>query len=117
MQRGATDYVIKDRLGRLVSSVKQALERRRSERERCRIEDALRSSEERFRQLADAMPQLVWTARADATVDYYNERFYQFTGCPRDQDPEQVWRSIIHPDDLERVCEAWAQSVRTGRPV
>ena len=49
--------------------------------ERRQTELALRSSEEQFRQLADAMPQIVWTARADGTVDYFNERSYQFAEC------------------------------------
>ena len=51
--------------------------------ERRRTEAALRASEEQFRQLADAMPQIVWTARPDGTIDYFNERWYQFTECSR----------------------------------
>ena len=84
--------------------------------ERCRSQAALHSSEEQFRQLADAMPQFVWTARPDGTIDYFNERWYQFTECSRTEDPEQIWRSIIHPDDLQRCEEVWAKSVRTGTP-
>ena len=48
--------------------------------ERKRAEAALLASEARFRQLADAMPQIVWTARPDGYLDYYNERWYEFTG-------------------------------------
>jgi PAS domain S-box-containing protein len=84
--------------------------------ERRRTEGALRASEEQFRQLADAMPQIVWTARPDGTIDYFNERAYQLTGCMRVEDPEQTWRSIVHPDDLQRAQEAWAKCVRGGAP-
>src|SRR6202030_4014823 len=84
--------------------------------ERRRTEGALRSSEEQFRQLADAMPQIVWTARPDGKIDYFNERAYQFAECSREEEPEQTWRSIVHPDDLPRRQEVWAHSVRSGAP-
>jgi PAS domain-containing protein len=45
-----------------------------------RVEDALLASEAWFRQLTDSMPQIVWTASADGYVDYYNERWYAFSG-------------------------------------
>ena len=51
--------------------------------ERKRTENLLRESESRFRQLADAMPQIVWAARPDGFIDYYNERWYEFTGFSR----------------------------------
>jgi integral membrane sensor domain MASE1 len=50
--------------------------------ERKRAEEALRRSEALLRQLADAMPQIVWAARADGYTDYYNQRWYEFTGFP-----------------------------------
>jgi two-component system, cell cycle sensor histidine kinase and response regulator CckA len=82
--------------------------------ERRRTEIALHSSEEKFRQLADAMPQIVWTARQDGAVDYFNERAYKFAECTRTDTPEQMWRAIVHPDDLARVEDVWADSVRSG---
>jgi two-component system, cell cycle sensor histidine kinase and response regulator CckA len=85
-------------------------------RERTRTEAALRASEEQYRQLADAMPQIVWTARPDGNIDYFNERWYQFVGRSRDEDPEQLWRSIVHPDDLQRGRDMWDHSTRTGAP-
>jgi len=53
--------------------------------ERNRAEEALLASEARFRQLADAMPQIVWSATPDGSVDYFNERWYQFTGFCRSE--------------------------------
>jgi PAS domain S-box-containing protein len=82
--------------------------------ERRRTENALRASEEQFRQLADAMPQLVWTARADATIDYCNERFYEFNGSARGEYLDRSWHSMVYPDDRERVFKAWAHSASTG---
>ncbi len=75
--------------------------------DRLRAEEALRESEERFRYLAGAMPQIVWIARPDHSVEFYNERWFDYTGLS----PEQAyglegWRSVVHPDDLARIIEA-----------
>jgi PAS domain-containing protein len=56
-----------------------------------RIRTKLIESEARFRQLADAMPQIVWTAQADGYADYYNERWYEFTGFSRDTRGDASW--------------------------
>ena len=96
-------------LDNIASQISQFCERRRTEA-------ALRASEEQFRQLADAMPQIVWTARPDGTLDYFNERWFQFTGCSRGEDAEQSWRTAVHPDDRQMTEEVWAHSVRTGDP-
>jgi PAS domain S-box-containing protein len=82
--------------------------------ERMRADLALRQSEERFRQLADAMPQIVWTARPDGHIDYYNKRWYQFTGRPEGGDVS--WRPILHPDDVQPCLDRWYEAVGSGRP-
>jgi len=68
-------------------------------------EIALREGEERFRQLADAMPHLVWQIRFDGTLTYANRRwveYYQRTALgPGD------WSELIHPEDLPRAESAW----------
>ena len=59
-------------------------------------------------QLANAMPQMVWTARPDGSVDYYNDRWYEYTGSPRVGGSRVMsWRSTIHPDDLEKCQDTW----------
>ena len=83
---------------------------------RLKVEEALRASEQRFRFLADAMPQIVWTARPDGGVDYFNRRWYQFTGLPEGRGIEESWEPILHPDDLATCKDAWDSSVRDGRP-
>ena len=81
--------------------------------ERRRVEQALRRSEAEFRQLADAMPQIVWTARPDGFIDYYNERWYEFTGFPRGEFGEESWRPILHPDDAQRCVDAYFGCIRS----
>src|SRR4051794_21105754 len=103
---------IKDPWGRIIGASKIA----RDIGESKRLRAVLLASEARFRQPADAMPQIVWTATADGEVDYFNNRWYEFTRFDRDRYGEATWDSILHPDDLERRREAWDASVRSGQP-
>ncbi len=84
--------------------------------ERKRAEEALRRSEEKFRQLADAMPQIVWTARPDGYLDYYNQRWYEFTGNSRDGGGDESWKPVLHPADVRRCLDVWYRAVETGEP-
>lgn len=77
-------------------------------------EQATRESEERFRQLADAMPQLVWTARADGVLDYCNHRYMEYTGIALRADHTLDWLNAIHPDDLQATLESWQKAVEQG---
>ncbi len=87
-------------------------------------EERMRESEERFRSLADSMPQIVWATRPDGYVDYFNSRWYDYTGMlasvPLDpvglQDVGDSWTAYIHPDDIERTRRTWGESVRSGEP-
>ncbi|RPI80723.1 MAG: PAS domain S-box protein, partial [Chloroflexi bacterium] len=82
--------------------------------ERRRAERSLQETEERFRQLADAMPQLVWTARPDGNVDYYNRRVEEYDGFTRIEENIWEWSPVLHPDDIEDTQEEWQSAVETG---
>ncbi len=84
--------------------------------ERKRNEQELRDSREQFRAIADTMPHFVWSGRPDGYIDYYNERWYQYTGMPRTPDQGWHWKLYIHSDDLDRVAAAWGHSLATGEP-
>ncbi|MBK9711023.1 MAG: PAS domain S-box protein [Kouleothrix sp.] len=84
--------------------------------ERRRAEEALRASEQRARALADAMPQAVWTARPTGEIDHYNQRWYDYTGATPEQTMGWGWQAALHPDDVQRCVDGWAESVRTGAP-
>ncbi len=83
--------------------------------ERKQAEDALRESEARFRQLADSMPQIVWTARPDGYLDYYNERWYEFTGFERSLEGDESWVPILHPEDAQGCLNQWYEAVKSGQ--
>jgi PAS domain S-box-containing protein len=82
--------------------------------ERKHAEQALQKSEERFRSLADSMPQLVWTALTDGTVDYYNQRYRQYWGLKQIEAASWEWAPALHPDDLDATLKAWKHSLETG---
>ena len=103
---------VKDGRGNIIGASKIA----RDVSERRRMEEALRASQASFRQLADSMPHMVWTARPDGYLDYYNERWYEFTGFGREDSSENLWERIVHPDDLQRVGEAWGEALKSGNP-
>ncbi len=77
-------------------------------------QQALQESEQHFRQLADAMPQLVWTTTADGKPEYFNQRFYEYTGTAAGTEPTDLWMQVIHPEDREAAAKAWVESVARG---
>jgi len=77
---------------------------------------ALIESHGRFRVLADSMPQMVWSTLPDGYHDYYNARWYEFTGMPEGSTDGEEWNGMFHPDDQERSRAAWSHSLATGDP-
>nr|WP_047100205.1 PAS domain-containing protein [Sphingomonas sanxanigenens] len=73
-------------------------------------------SEEKFRLLADAMPQMVWSTLPDGYHDYYNARWYDFTGVPPGSTDGEGWNGMVHPDDQAHAWAAWRHALDTGEP-
>jgi PAS domain S-box-containing protein len=78
--------------------------------------DALRDSNARFRVLADAMPQMVWSTLPDGFHDYYNAQWYAFTGVPVGSTDGKGWNDMFHPDDQAEAWQRWNHSLATGEP-
>ncbi len=83
--------------------------------ERKQVEDALRRSETLFRELTNFLPQMVWAARPDGFIDYYNKRWYEFTGLPETYG-EENWRLILHPDDASSCLDTYHRCIGAERP-
>ena len=82
-----------------------------------RAETALRESELRFRTITNAMPQMVWTAAPDGSIDYHNDQFYTFTGLPAGSAERSDWaENHLHAEDAAAGHAAWRLSVQTGQP-
>ncbi|MBD2353962.1 response regulator [Tolypothrix sp. FACHB-123] len=79
--------------------------------ERQRILEALRQSEERYRYLAEAIPQLVWTADANGECDYFNQKWCSYTGLTLEQSLGSGWVAALHPDDIQNTYEIWLNAV------
>ena len=85
--------------------------------ERRQQEDEIRAQEGKFRFLAESLPQMVWTARPDGWLDYYNERWFHYTGMTLEQTQGWGWGPVLHPDDLQNCIRVWGHSVATGEPL
>jgi PAS domain S-box-containing protein len=79
-----------------------------------RAEAALQESERRYRFLAENNPQIIWTARPDGMLDYFNHRWTEVTGLPVEAGIMSGWENVIQPDDLPRMTAAWRHSLATG---
>jgi PAS domain S-box-containing protein len=77
---------------------------------------ALRESEERLRAVTDSVDQMIWSTRADGHHDYFNQRWYDFTGVEVGATDGESWNDLFHPDDRQRTWETWRQSLETGTP-
>jgi len=76
---------------------------------------ALQQSERLYHDLADAMPQIIWAARPDGYLDYYNQRWFEYTGLSEAQTLSQDgWQPVLHPDDVQLCMDRWYDAVRTG---
>jgi len=84
--------------------------------ERIRATAELAASERKFRAIADAMPQMVWSTLPDGYHDYYNQRWYEYTGVPEGSTDGEGWNGMFHPEDQERAWARWRHSLETGEP-
>ncbi len=110
----------RDGLTLLAKAAMGRLDDRRSAREQAMAEAearrTLEASDLKFRTLADTMPQMVWSTLPDGFHDYYNARWYEFTGAPAGTTDGEGWNDMFHPDDQDRAWAIWRQSLDTGEP-
>jgi diguanylate cyclase (GGDEF)-like protein/PAS domain S-box-containing protein len=67
-----------------------------------------------FRALAEALPQMIWTADADGAIDYVNQRWREYAGIGQAEPIGAGWSAAIHPDDISVVQQTWMRCVRNG---
>ena len=105
-----------DLIGDIGLRMAQALENARGYEAERALLDRLSQSEREYRTLADVVPIIVFAARGDGWLEWYNRGWYEFTG----QTPEEAagwgWQAAHHPEDLPRVMDAWPRSLETGEP-
>jgi diguanylate cyclase (GGDEF)-like protein/PAS domain S-box-containing protein len=103
---------ITDRHGVIIGASKIA----RDITERIDADTAIRASEESFRAMANSIPQMAWTARADGFIFWYNQRWYDFTGTTLEQTEGWSWQSVHDPGVLPQVMGEWKAAIASGEP-
>ncbi|MCP1611885.1 PAS domain S-box-containing protein [Azospirillum lipoferum] len=93
-----------------------AIDRAHDAAERRRTEALLRENEAQFRSLADLIPQLTWMADAGGAVYWYNRRWYEYTGAMPGETEGWNWRSVHHPDHVDRASDGFFRAIRSGEP-
>ena len=78
------------------------------------LQEELRESEVRFRTLANAIPQIVWTADPNGQIDFFNDRWFEYTGLTYEQSKNDGWKLLLHPDDLPGYLKGWKNALATG---
>jgi PAS domain S-box-containing protein len=91
-------------------------ERKRAEAVLAASEHALRESEARFRELADNISQFAWTADTDGRRNWYNKRWYDYSGTTFEEMQGFGWQKLHHPDHLERVVRHIRESFKSDKP-
>ncbi len=74
----------------------------------------IESSETRFRLMAGAMPQFVWTSDTNGNLNYFNQSVYDYSGLSTEQIEAEGWLQIVHPDEREENIRLWLHSIQTG---
>lgn len=100
----------------LVSLAEAALRGRRRQYDARRRLEMLRDSEQQFRTLADSIPTLCWSAGPDGFINWYNQRWYDYTGTTPADMEGWGWQSVHDPDALPVVLEGWTASIASGKP-
>ena len=77
-------------------------------------EEAQRESEERFRAVAENIPQLAWMTQPDGWITWYNKRWYEYTGTTLEQMQGWGWQTVHHPDHGARVTAGWVRALEEG---
>jgi PAS domain S-box-containing protein len=85
--------------------------------DRKQAEIALRESEQRFRTLTATIPQLIWTATPDGSVDYLSQQWADYIGLPLEQLHDWHWQDVVHLEDLPNTLRDWNHSLEVGEPI
>jgi PAS domain S-box-containing protein len=78
--------------------------------------EQLAVSERRLEAMVNSIDQMIWSTRSDGYHDFYNERWYEYTGVPSGSTDGEAWNGMFHPEDQERAWTVWRRSLETGEP-
>jgi PAS domain S-box-containing protein len=84
--------------------------------ERARAVAALVESNARLEAITNSIDQMIWSTGPDGFCDFYNRRWYDYTGVPVGSTDGEAWIGMFHPDDQDRAWSLWRHSLKTGEP-
>jgi PAS domain S-box-containing protein len=121
---GAVDYVFKpfnpDLLRAKVETfvdlfrTREQLRAQEDDLRRRELLEVRRAEQQRYRELAEAMPQIVWVSDPDGRATYYNRRWFDFTGLDPTDARDADWRDVVHPDDLSAASRGRRETLASG---
>jgi PAS domain S-box-containing protein len=115
MRRRIMDFVyqpVRDHAGDVAGIFVQATD----VTQRVAAQEALRDSEAKFRAITNSVDQMIWSTRPDGFHDYYNDRWYEYTGVSYGSTDGEDWNGVFHPEDQKRAWAVWRHSLNTGEP-
>ncbi|MGE3675568.1 MAG: PAS domain-containing protein [Polyangiaceae bacterium] len=115
----ARAVAVRDSRGRIVKwfgTCTDIDDQKRAEEERKQLLDHARASEEQFRAVVENVPALAWSALPDGYIDFYNRRFYEYTGKDFDEVAGWGWKDLHHPSLLDEAVARWSRCLETGEP-
>lgn len=114
LKRGATDYVLKDRLSRLGPAVRRALREAEERRERRQAVAALRESEEKYRLLVKNLPAVVYKGYVDCAVDFIDAKVEELTGYPKSEfdSRKMKWHDVVMAEDYQQFKAAFLRGLK-----
>lgn len=84
--------------------------------EKTLTQKALEESKEHYKMVTETVPNIIWSAKPDGTIEFYNNTTYNYTGYNYDfLKDEEGWIKLLHPDDLEHTKKIWKDSLKTGK--
>jgi PAS domain S-box-containing protein len=99
-----------------LATAKELARRAATTLENANIYALARDNEQRAAAIADAVPQIFFTAGSDGAIDWFNLRWYEYTGLTPADSAGWGWEAVQHPRDLPDVQREWRRSLVTGKP-
>ena len=100
-----------------VGSIVDIQEARNREEAERRLREVATRRENEFKALGEALPQIAWTADASGSIDWYNHRWYDYTGQSQSEAFGWGWQDVHHPDDFPGMMKQWTDAIEAGEKV
>lgn len=110
MKEGASDYLMKDNIKRLIPTIDRELKDAERRRQQILAEEALKESELRFRILAESAPVGIFTTDSQGSTTYVNPRWCQISKLNFEEALGNGWLKAVHPEDMENLALNWEKS-------